>query len=270
MKGLLALAVTFAIAVTAYVMVTTKSSVLPQQSAESPSTVRATTNVSRSEQRIFPTQPLNRSISKPELSTEERTAEIKRTLVGVVGTWRETSASALVERGLAREDSERLAQRFVEGVADCLLEAVRKQYEASGKPDGDELTWTQTMAYINLNRVQSAAVPCVVNVGQQAGIPVPANFGTAGSRTDDITPESPSPPWAADMEARIRDHVASYSAPAIEAVIVSCVEEGCNVTLTGRDIRIFDLEFDVFAERNGFQHAVLRGDSNVRFVWLQR
>ena len=40
--------------------------------------------------------------------------------------------------------------------------------------------------------------------------------------------------------------------------------------LTGRDIHIFDFEFDVFAEQNGFQHAVLRGDGNMRLVWLQR
>jgi hypothetical protein len=40
--------------------------------------------------------------------------------------------------------------------------------------------------------------------------------------------------------------------------------------MVGRAIRIFDLEFDVFAEQNGFGRAVLRGDSNARSVWLPR
>jgi len=126
------------------------------------------------------------------------------------------------------------------------------------------------MAYVNLNRVQSAAVPCVVNAGQQSGIQVSDDFGTAGSRADDIPPERPSPPWAAEMEGRIRDHVASYSAPGIDGMIVKCIEEGCGVTLVGREIRIFDLEFDVFAEQNGFQSAATSGDSNARYVWLKR
>jgi hypothetical protein len=271
MKKALTLALGLGVTATAYVIATTKSSAPPQQSSSQPAEiVRSDTIASPLEQPISTTQKPNESIAEPKLSSEERAAEIKRTLVAVMGTWREASGNGLVERGLAPEDSERLAQQFVEGVADCLLEAVRKEYEARGKPDGDEMSWTQTMAYINLNRVQSAAVPCVANISQQAGIPLPADFGAAGSRTDDIAPEPLSPRWAADMEARIRDHVASYSAPAIKTVLVKCIEEGCNVTLIGRDIRIFDLEFDVFAEQNGFQHAVLRGDSNMRFVWLQR
>jgi hypothetical protein len=72
------------------------------------------------------------------------------------------------------------------------------------------------------------------------------------------------------MEARIRDYVASYSAPEIETAFVKCIEKGCNVMLVGRDIRIFDLDFDVFAEHNGFQGALVGGDSNLRVVSLQR
>jgi hypothetical protein len=196
-------------------------------------------------------------------------ATIRHTMIGLM-VWQEDLAKWLVEQGLAPSDSDQIVQRFAEGLADCLLEAVRNEYEARGKPEGDEISWTQTMAYLSLNRVQSAAVPCATNISQQTGIPLPANFGSGGSSSDEVPSERPAPPWAPEMEARIRDYIASHAAPAIKTVVVNCIEEGCSVTLAGSDIRIFDLEFDVFAEKNGFQHAVLRGDSAIRFVWLQR
>jgi hypothetical protein len=219
---------------------------------------------------ISSSQKPNASISEPRQSIEELTAAIQRTMIELMAGRRELFANGLVERGLAPVDSERLAQRFVEGFADCLLEAARKEHEAQGNLDGAEMNWTQTMAYLNLNRVQSAAVPCMANVSQQTGIPLPADFGSAGSHTDRISPEPPPPPWAADMEARIRAHIASYTELAETSVLINCVEEGCNVSLAGGDIRIFDLELDVFAAQNGFQKAVLRGDNKLRFVWLQR
>jgi hypothetical protein len=274
MKRLLTLTAALAIAATVYV-IATKEAPKPmlQQLASPPTEIESVSRARVATPQVEPitsAKEANEAISEPEVSREQRAAERKHTLVAVMGTWRETAAGALVARGLAPEDSERIAQQFVEGVADCLLDVIRKEYEASGRLDGNNLTWTQTTAYANLNRVQSAAVPCVANIGQQAGIPVPANFGTAGSRVDDIAPEPPSPSWASSMEARIRDHVAAYSAPAIEAVLVKCIDEGCNVSLVGRDIRVFDLGFDAFAEQNGFHHAVLRGDGNMRFVWLER
>jgi hypothetical protein len=190
-------------------------------------------------------------------------------MVGLMGAWREAVVSALVEHGLAAEDGERQATRFIEGVADCFLEVMRKDYEVRGK-SGAELTWTQAIAYVGLNRVQSAAVPCVVNVGQQSGVPVSADFGTAGSRADDIPARRPSPPWAADMETRIRRYVASRSVTGIETVLVECSENGCTVALVGHDIRVFDLELDGFAEQNGFQSVALSGDAHLRLVWLPR
>jgi hypothetical protein len=72
------------------------------------------------------------------------------------------------------------------------------------------------------------------------------------------------------MEARIREHIASHPRLEITDTLTTCREEGCSVMLVGRDIRIFDLEFERFAEQNGFEHAVLGGDSDRRFVWLQR
>ena len=212
----------------------------------------------------------NESVSEPELANDEDPAAIKRAMIAVMGPKRAVLADWLTAQGLAPEDGERIAQRFLEGLADCLLEAVRNEHEARGNPDQRGMSWTQVLAYVNLNRIQSAAVPCASNISQQTGIPLPASFGSGGSRRDDIPEETPAPPWAPEMEARIRDYVASYSEPAIRSVIVECDEPGCNVTLVGRDIRIFELDFDVFAEQNGFKHAVLRGDSDSRFVWLQR
>ena len=198
----------------------------------------------------------------------DRAAETRRAMVALMAAWRDTAAGALAQRGLAPEDSARLAQAFSEGVADCFLDVIHRDF--GGSSGNDELTWTRAFAYANLNRVQAAATPCVVNIGQQAGIQIDADFGTVGRRADDIPPESPSPPWAADMERRIRDHVASHSAPGIETVLVRCSQKGCQAALAGRDIHIFDLEFDVFAERNGFQSVSLSGDANMRFVWLPR
>jgi hypothetical protein len=53
-------------------------------------------------------------------------------------------------------------------------------------------------------------------------------------------------------------------------VLVECRQEGCNALIGGHDIPIFDLDFDVFAARNDFRHAIVGGDPNHRTVWLQR
>jgi hypothetical protein len=72
------------------------------------------------------------------------------------------------------------------------------------------------------------------------------------------------------MDSRIRDHVASHPGLGVTDVFVECRDEGCGAMLVGRDIRIFDFDFDVFAGRNGFRKAVVAGDSNRRSVWLER
>jgi len=213
--------------------------------------------------------------SETALSLEERAAALKRMMSESMALPQDGLVDGLVARGLARVDSERVAQRFRDGLADCLFEAARTEYEAQGIGlkeflDGAEMVWMRALGYINLNRVPSTAVPCVANISQQTGVPLPADFGSAGSYLDRMPPVPPSPTWGADMEARIREHIASYAAPSITSVLVKCVDNGCNAFIVGRDVRIFDLEFDVFAEQNGFKHAVLGGDSNRRFVWLQR
>lgn len=275
MKKALTLALGLAVAATAYFISTQDAPEPLPQSLSPPTEIDSVAPLAtRQVERISSTQKPNESIAsiqKPnESASETQLSSEERTMIEVMAPSREVLVRGLVERGLAPVDSEQLAQRFVQGFADCLFEAARKEHEAQGKLDGGEMGWAQIMAYLNLNRVQSAAVPCIANISQQTGIPLPANFGSAGSSTDSIAPEHPSPPWAADSEARIRDHIASYPALGITSVLVNCIEQGCNIVLVGRDIHIFDLEFDVFAEQNGFQHAVLRGDSNLRFVWLQR
>jgi hypothetical protein len=267
-----ALAFALVISATPYMLATRETSQPLQRLASPPAEiVPADTIAGPREQPISTPRKPEAAVSEPRAASEEHAATIKRTMTEFFSAqWREDLVNALVERGLAPADSEQLAQRYVDGIVDCVFEAARKEYEARGKPDGDDVSWWQVMAYSNLNRVQSAAVPCVANISQQTGIPPPANFGSGGVVSDDIRAEPPSPPWAAEMEARIRDYVASYSSPDIETVLVKCVEQGCTVALVGRDVRIFDFEFDVFAEQNGFKHALVSGAPNSRRVWLER
>jgi hypothetical protein len=186
--------------------------------------------------------------------------------------------NALTQQGLAQTDSELVIDRFIEGVTECIFEAARNEYEAQGMglngflDAAQAAPWFQTLEYIYSKRVRRAAVPCVANISQQTGIPMPADFERGGTDVDRIQPAPPVPPWATDMENRIRENVARYPEAGVSDARVHCVEAGCTVVLTGRAIRIFDLEFDVFAEQNGFKHALLSGggNSNQRFVWLQR
>jgi hypothetical protein len=263
---------------TAYIISTKHAPEPPQPSSSSPPIeIHSAAPIANARvESVSPAQALAEPIPEPA-SNEERAAVIKQTMTEALAPSREVLVNGLVARGLAPEDSEQVAQRFVEGFADCLFEAARKDYEAQGLGikeflDGAEMVWTQTLAYVSLNRVQAAAVPCVANISQQTGIPLPANFGSGGSTsTEPISPPAPPPPWAADMEARIRDHIAAYPELGITSVLVECVENGCNVLMVGRgNIRVFDLEFDVFAEQNGFKHAVLFGDGNRRSVRLNR
>jgi hypothetical protein len=207
-------------------------------------------------------------------STEERAAAVKHTLAAFIDWGREGVTEQLVRQGLSQEDAARMAERFIEGYADCTFDAVRKQYEARGVSmseflDRAEQGWSHVLDGYDVNRVLPAFVPCVANLSQQTGISMPADDASAGSREELNTPPPP-PPWAAEMESRIRNHVASRPGLGVTNVLVDCREEGCNVILVGQDIPVFDFDFDVFAEQNGFERAVLRGTSNHRLVWLKR
>jgi hypothetical protein len=186
---------------------------------------------------------------------------------------RDIVVEQLVAQGLSREDAERMGQRAVEGYADCLFESVRRQYEAQGNlseflDHTDDIAWLEAAA--TLSSVRAATAPCLANVAQQVGITLPASPASGGNLDERITLPIEPPSWGAEMERRIRDHVASRPELGVTDVVVTCREQGCSALLVGRDIRIFEFEFDVFAEQNGFQKAVVGGQANGRSVWLER
>jgi hypothetical protein len=190
---------------------------------------------------------------------------------------RDAFVTALVAQGLARVESDQIAQRMIEGLADCLFEAALKEYEAQGIGlrefmDVAEILWNQPVELsASPHHVRSVAEPCATNVSQQAGILLPVGAEPPGS---DIAARFSagleSPFWAAAMETRITDHIASHSAVALTRLLVKCREDGCNVMMVGTAVPLFELEFNRFAEQNGFKHAIPGGDSNRRLVWLQR
>ena len=214
----------------------------------------------------------------PETTTsdEERAAAIKRAISNALENPRDSYAKQLEESGLAPADSQQIAQRLIDAVANCIFESARTEYETQGMGpkeflDGAEMVWSRpTQVELSL-RVRSRAVPCVATAYQQAGIPAPADFGSSSDElSGSSSTESARPPWAGEMEARIREHISSYRAPNLSRVLAQCRSDGCSVLIAGHDIRVFDLDFDRFAEQNGFRHAVLGGDSSLRAVWLQR
>jgi hypothetical protein len=272
-----ALAVVFALAVvgTAYLISTRHVAPLqrlPHPAAGSPA-APMTTDAAGSGR---PTGGLNEAPPAAHLSDEQRVGAIKHAISKAMADSRDEFARALVASGLAPADSEPIAQRLIDGLAGCIFEAARDEYEARGIGlkeflDGAEIVWSQPleMGIRNLSQIQSRAAPCVANASQQAGIPMPVSYGPAADQiTERFSAGLESPPWAAEMEARIRDHIASHPSLALTRTLVKCRNDGCNVMLVG-DVRIFDLDFDRFAEQNGFRHAVLGGDTT-RFVWLQR
>jgi hypothetical protein len=225
------------------------------------------------EQTISPPRPEHDdSTLASARSRDDRAAEVKQIMTLVLAPERGHLVEQLVAQGLSAEDAERMGQRAVEGYADCLFETVRKQYEAQGNLndflDHAEITWVD--AALKLNGVRAAVAPCIATIIQQVGLPPPPNLPLGGSLEERIKLPSEPPPWAAEMESRIRDHVASHSELGVTDVIVECREEGCRALLVGRDIRIFDFDFDVFAEQNGFQKALVGGDRYGRSVWLER
>jgi hypothetical protein len=202
----------------------------------------------------------------------ERAAAVKHMLTLAMGAERDRITNELVEQGLSSEDAEQMGRRAVEGIADCLFDAARSQYEAQGNLneflEHAEIDWV--LAATSLNRVRAVMAPCLANIHQQTGLPLPADHAVGGNLDERVTLPPPPPPWAAEMTGRIREHVASHPELGATDVFVQCREEGCSAMLVGNDIRIFDFEFDVFAEQNGFQKAVVGGDRDRRSVWLER
>ena len=71
------------------------------------------------------------------------------------------------------------------------------------------------------------------------------------------------------MEAKLRAHIDRYRGESLTDLRIKCEERGCVVLMQGQHIRIFDFEFDRFAEENGFASAFVGGDAARRTVWLR-
>lgn len=223
-------------------------------------------------------QPDTPSLEQRATSVKSRMAERLELQSG------EAYANGLTKSGLSRADSDALARRFFAEVAECAFEAARKQYAAAGTNfaefvAGAERVWSQgNDGGIRVDSVAMREMPCVADAAQRAGIVLPPDLVAryAARAPDELSrdgaelPAVARPPWADAMEAAIRAHVARYPKVAHTSLYAECKANGCLVVIEGRDVPIFELEFDVFAERNGFDHARVSGDDARRVVWLQR
>lgn len=81
-----------------------------------------------------------------------------------------------------------------------------------------------------------------------------------------------SPPWSDEMESTILAYIAEHPALQLTDLQVQCAESGCVVFMGGKEIPIYQMNFDVFAEKHGFANAVIRGSdgSDRRIVFLRR
>jgi hypothetical protein len=81
-----------------------------------------------------------------------------------------------------------------------------------------------------------------------------------------------SPPWADEMENTILAYIAERPALELTDLQVQCAESGCVIFMGGKEIPVYQLNFDVFAEEHGFANAVIRGSdgSDRRIVFLRR
>ncbi|HEX5047615.1 MAG TPA: hypothetical protein VFX89_10875 [Gammaproteobacteria bacterium] len=194
-------------------------------------------------------------------------------------------ADGLVRSGLSRIDSEAMVARFYADVAKCAFEDARGRAEIQGTPYGQylavaELVWSSAPedTDITVASVALLAMPCVADAAQRAAIALPPDLmaryaaleaGAGATRPED--PPDPLPPqWARAMEAAIRAHVARYPAVVLTSLDARCNARGCSVVLEGDDVPVYDLELDVFAEQNGFQHASVNGRDGRRVIWLPR
>jgi hypothetical protein len=276
MRTALVVALLMAVVATALLM-TKHDTALPAKppATASPRAVTATTNTTGTN---TATGRVDEPPAAERMSDQERAVAIRRAISRSMAGNRDVYAQELAAAGLAPADSDRIAQRLTDGLADCIFEAARKEYKARGVSfkdflDGAEIVWSQPIepGIRDLSRIRSNASSCITTVAQQAGVALPASFGPAANEfVERFSAALEPPPWASQMEGRIREHIASHPDMEITDTLTTCREEGCSVMLVGRDIRIFDLEFESFAEQNGFEHAVLGGDSDRRFVWLQR
>jgi hypothetical protein len=194
-------------------------------------------------------------------------------------------ANSLVQSGLSRIDSETVVARFYADVAKCGFEEARRRAETRGTTYTQflaeaELVWSSAPEDIDINVASVAllSMPCVADAAQRAAIALPPDLmaryaafeAGAGATPEQEPADVPPPQWARAMEAAIRAHVARYPAVVLTNLDARCNERGCAVVLEGDDVPVYDLEFDVFAEQNGFHHASVNGRGGHRVVWLPR
>jgi len=81
-----------------------------------------------------------------------------------------------------------------------------------------------------------------------------------------------SPAWSDEMEGTILAYIAEQPALELTDLQVQCAESGCVVFMGGKEIPVYKMNFDVFAEEHGFANAVIRGSdgSDRRIVFLRR
>jgi hypothetical protein len=213
---------------------------------------------------------------EPSASPEDRATTVVNAMSESVA--RGPHIDALVKTGLARSDAERIVGEFAHGIAACLLEEAAKDSEARGYTREEflhaaEMFWATPGSGFDLQHLPSGAAPCVTNVSQQAGLPMAVGFEPRSLRPGapvDVPAGRADSPDLEAAEAAIRSHIAKYPAFSLSDLFVHCEARGCEILMRGEGLRPFELEFDRFAEDNGFRYAVLGGDEALRTVWLQR
>jgi hypothetical protein len=231
------------------------------------------------------------TVSAAEASLTERASGLKRMASeAVANRHRAEYVEQLVAKGLSPSDSESIVQTLFDALAECHFDATRRRYEAYGLTleqfvSGAEEVWNNTPSdsrSVSVDAIAKFAPECVALAGQNAGIPIaveasgdtpdpgPEDFGILAEPNLLAQPatETLSPGWADQMELKIRHHIERYPNIVLTDLRIKCEDRGCVVLLRGEQISIFELEFDRFAEENGFASALPYGDEAQRTVWL--
>ena len=71
-------------------------------------------------------------------------------------------------------------------------------------------------------------------------------------------PEVESSPWSDGMESSILSYVSQPSSLVLTDLQVQCEDTGYVIFMGGRNIPVYELNFGVFAEEQGFETVVIR------------
>ena len=226
-----------------------------------------------------------------EGSLTERVATLERMLSDAIANQNQAPyTEQLAAKGLSPSDSDRVVQTLFDELAACHFEATRRRYESYGVTfeqflRGAEEIWGGTPAperILSVSSVSKVAPQCVLQASQRAGIPIdvdltsspgptaPADFGILAEpnllRSTRVATDSST--WAGQMQAKLQAHVMRYPDVALDDLRIRCDQRACLVLMRGHGIQIFQFEFDVFAEQNGFASVQPYGDESQRMIWL--